>query len=158
MFFRSFRSRAAAVALAACVVTAPALAGDLQLLMFERDGCIYCQRWNEQVGPAYPNTPEGAAAPLLRIDIKQALPEGITLTAGRPFLTPTFVLTDDGTEVGRLEGYPGDEFFWFLLDGLLEKTGWTPTDDPAQSDTRKDAPSGAAETSRDLPTSEEKAP
>ena len=26
--------------------------------------------------------------------------------------TPTFVLAEDGKEVGRIEGYPGDEFFW----------------------------------------------
>lgn len=158
MFFRSFRSWMAILAGVAWVAAAPALAGDLQLLMFEREGCIYCQRWNEQVGPAYPNTPEGVAAPLRRIDVKQALPAGISLTGRHPVLTPTFVLTDDGTEVGRLEGYAGDEFFWFLLDGLLEKTGWTPTGDPAQSELGKDAPSGATATSTVPSTNEEITP
>src|SRR5690606_19383797 len=113
---------------------------------------------NDEVGPAYPRTPEGAAAPLLRIDIKQELPEGITLTGVRPILTPTFVLTDDGTEVGRLEGYPGDEFFWVLLDGLLEKTGWTPADVPAHSDTDKTVSPATAAKPTDLPTSEETSP
>jgi hypothetical protein len=36
-------------------------------------------------------------------------------------LTPTFVLVHEGEEVGRLRGYPGDEFFWGLLGGMLER-------------------------------------
>jgi hypothetical protein len=36
--------------------------------------------------------------------------------------TPTFVLADNGREVGRIEGYPGDAFFWGLLESLLEHT------------------------------------
>lgn len=157
MFFRSFRLRIAPLAVAACALATPALAGTLQLLMFERDGCIYCQRWHEQVGPAYPRTPEGAAAPLLRTNIKDALPDGTTLTGRFPILTPTFVLTEDGTEVGRLEGYPGDEFFWVLLDELLKKTGWTPAGDPAQAAPGTDTPAGAAATPTGPSTSEEKA-
>jgi hypothetical protein len=35
--------------------------------------------------------------------------------------TPTFVLVDNGQEVGRIEGYPGDAFFWGLLERLLER-------------------------------------
>ena len=92
--------------------------------MFEREGCGYCKQWNEQIAPAYPQTAEGAAAPLRRLDIKDPLPEGTTLTRRPPAFTPTFVLTDDGTEVGRMEGYAGDEFFWVLLDRLLAEAGW----------------------------------
>ncbi len=103
-------------------------AGELRLVMFERDGCIYCARWHEQIGPAYPDTAEGAAAPLLQLDIKAPLPDGMTLIGGPPAITPTFVLTDDGAEVARMAGYPGDEFFWVLLDDMLEQAGWT---DPA---------------------------
>lgn len=32
--------------------------------------------------------------------------------------TPTFVLIDGGREVGRIEGYPGEAFFWGLLEKL----------------------------------------
>ncbi len=34
---------------------------------------------------------------------------------------PTFVLIDEGKEVGRIEGYPGEDFFWGMLGKLLEK-------------------------------------
>lgn len=108
-----------------------AAAGQFQLLMFERDGCSYCLLWNEQIGPAYPRTAQGRAAPLERLDVKAPLPEGVTLTGRPPAFTPTFVLLDDGTEVGRIEGYAGDEFFWVLLDRMLDRAGWTETDQPA---------------------------
>lgn len=96
----------------------------LELVMFERDGCSYCLRWHEEIGPAYPRTAEGAAAPLRRIDIAEPLPDGITLTGRPPVFTPTFVLLREGTEVARIEGYAGDEFFWVLLDGMLDRAGW----------------------------------
>lgn len=35
--------------------------------------------------------------------------------------TPTFILLEDGQEVGRIEGYPGEGFFWGLLGKMLEK-------------------------------------
>jgi len=36
-------------------------------------------------------------------------------------VTPTFILVEDGEEVDRIVGYPGDEHFWFLLNELLDK-------------------------------------
>ena len=30
------------------------------------------------------------------------------------------MLLDDGREVGRIEGYPGEDFFWFLLGELID--------------------------------------
>ncbi|HRO16069.1 MAG TPA: hypothetical protein PLL33_13725 [Paracoccus sp. (in: a-proteobacteria)] len=120
------RRGAAAATTALALSAGAALAGQLELLMFEREGCAYCRQWNEEIGPAYPRTPEGAAAPLRRLDIKAPLPHGVTLTGRPPAFTPTFVLTDDGTEVARIEGYAGDEFFWVLLDRMLAQAGWTP--------------------------------
>jgi len=86
--------------------------------MVEAAGCIYCQRWHAEVGDAYGNTDDGRAAPLLRADLRDPLPEGVTLRAPAVF-TPTFVLLDDGREVGRIEGYPGEHFFWPLLGRLI---------------------------------------
>jgi len=34
--------------------------------------------------------------------------------------TPTFVLMQDGVEIGRIEGYPGEDFFWGLLNQMIE--------------------------------------
>ena len=33
--------------------------------------------------------------------------------------TPTFVLVDQGRELARIEGYPGEDFFWGPLNQLM---------------------------------------
>lgn len=96
----------------------PALAGAAELVMVERDGCEWCERWNNDIAPAYPNTEEGRRAPLRRVDIKNP-PDDIDFGSALIF-TPTFVLIDDGKELGRLEGYMGPDFFWFRLSKLLD--------------------------------------
>ena len=47
-------------------------------------------------------------------------PEGVRLGL-RPSFTPTFVLVEDGKEIGRIEGYPGEDFFWPMLGALLDR-------------------------------------
>ena len=91
-----------------------------ELVMFEEPGCSWCQRWHAEVGPAYPLTAEGQAAPLRRMHIRDQATAGISLE--RPVtVTPTFVLADGGREVGRIIGYPGQDFFYGLLGRLLER-------------------------------------
>ncbi|MFA5538228.1 MAG: thioredoxin family protein [Gemmobacter sp.] len=115
------RFRAVALALTAALPATPAVA-DLQLLMFERPGCTFCMQWDREVGQAYPQSPEGQAAPLLRAWIKDPLPEGITLNRPAAY-TPTFVLLKDGQEESRIEGYPGADFFWGLIGRMLKEAG-----------------------------------
>lgn len=91
---------------------------DAVLIMVEEHGCIWCERWNDEISHIYPKTDEGKAAPLQRIDIHAKRPEGITF-ARRLSFTPTFVLVVDETEVSRIEGYPGEDFFWGLLEKML---------------------------------------
>ncbi len=98
---------------------APVSAGGLQLLMIDQAGCIYCAQWEAEIGPIYPVTEEAEVAPLTKVDIGAALPEGVELARPAAF-TPTFVLLQDGREVGRIEGYPGEDFFWFLLGELID--------------------------------------
>ena len=91
-----------------------------ELLMIEKSSCPWCARWNEEVGVVYEKTEEGRRAPLRRLDIRGEFPEDVVF-ASRPRVTPTFVLVDGGQEIGRIEGYPGEDFFWGLLGKLLEK-------------------------------------
>lgn len=91
-----------------------------QLIMVEETHCHWCARWNEEIGGVYDKTPEGKRAPLRRVEISDPLPDDITFTSRASF-TPTFVLIEDGQEIGRIEGYPGEHFFWPMLGQLLEK-------------------------------------
>lgn len=100
----------------------PANSGELRLLMLDQEYCEWCEAWEEEIGVVYHKTAEGKRAPLIRASIHEPLPEGITL-ARRAHFTPTFVLLQDGREVGRIDGYPGEDFFYGLLEILLNRVG-----------------------------------
>lgn len=95
---------------------------DTRLLMAEEPGCLWCARWNEEIAHLYPKTAEGRAAPLQRFDIRDGPPGDVTLNSKVRF-TPTFILVHDGTEKGRIEGYPGEDFFWGLLGQVMDGAG-----------------------------------
>jgi hypothetical protein len=80
-----------------------------RLLMLKEAWCDWCIKWEEEIGPVYDRTEEGRRAPLIRADIHEPLPEGITLQRRANF-TPTFVLLEDG-----------EHFFFGMLGKLLEK-------------------------------------
>lgn len=107
--------------LAVAIAGSPA-AAELRLLMIEQEGCAYCAEWDRVIAPIYPKTPEGQAAPLHRVHIRGPYPAGIEL-GPRPIFTPTFIVIADDREVGRIDGYPGEDFFWGLLGRMLEETG-----------------------------------
>jgi len=89
-----------------------------ELIMLEQAGCYWCAKWNEEIGGIYPKTQEGKLAPLRRVDIHAPVSKDLDFIRIERF-TPTFVLINDNQEIGRIRGYPGDEFFWFLLGELV---------------------------------------
>jgi hypothetical protein len=96
----------------------PAVAAEL--IMFEDAGCVWCARFNRDIAPVYPKTAEGQRAPLRRVGINDKLPGDIAFIQVER-LTPLFVLVDQGREVGRIRGYPGEDHFYGLLSGLIKK-------------------------------------
>ncbi len=110
------------ILLAAFLFSAAVPARAAELVMVEQHACEWCETWNEEVGGIYGKTPEGKTAPLRRINIHDPLPADLAYLSGLVF-TPTFVLVDKGREIGRIQGYPGEDFFWGLLQQLLGKAG-----------------------------------
>jgi thioredoxin-related protein len=111
-----FRIPVLALLWTALAAVQPAVAAEL--LMLEQPGCVWCARFNAEIAPAWPNTEEGRLAPLRRVDITEPWPEDLAGIRKERF-TPTFVLVEDGNEIGRLRGYVGDEFFWYRIGELL---------------------------------------
>ena len=95
-------------------------ASALELVMVEEDGCFYCARWKKDVGGVYPKTPEAGVAPLRMVDIRDVMDEDLTLER-TVFYTPTFLLVDEGREIARIEGYPGETLFWWALQTMLKE-------------------------------------
>lgn len=93
-----------------------------ELVMFERAGCAWCARFNAEIAPIYSNTDESRSAPLRRIDLDHPVPADLVGIDAGPF-TPTFVVVDRGREIGRIRGYPGDAFFFGLLNRILGNAG-----------------------------------
>lgn len=100
-----------------CTVLVATPAQATELVMVEQTGCEWCARWNAEIAPAYPKTNEGQYAPLRRVDLR-ALPDDLK-TARRVTFTPTFLIVHNGHELARIEGYPGEDFFWPILENLL---------------------------------------
>lgn len=114
------RRSGAVLALMLAVWTLPASAAEL--VMFERAGCVWCLRWEREIGPIYPKTSEGRVAPLRHVSLDRGPPVDLAL-AEPVFYTPTFVLMNDGREIGRITGYIGEDAFWGLLAGMVGKLG-----------------------------------
>lgn len=112
--------------LAVFLFSAPVAASDLRLVMIEQRGCAYCAAWDDEIAPAYPHTAEGRFAPLIRANLRQPPPDGISYSR-RVTFTPTFILVENSQEIARIEGYVGQDFFWPVLSRLLEAhTDFTP--------------------------------
>lgn len=90
-----------------------------ELIMFEDPGCIYCEQWRREIGPIYPRTREGQIAPIVFMQKSAPRPPG--LNVGPIIYSPTFVLVEQGQEVGRIVGYPGPQFFWGMLGRAIER-------------------------------------
>ncbi|WP_366558554.1 thioredoxin family protein [Rhodopseudomonas sp.] len=98
----------------------PTVSQSAELLMYERAGCVWCARWDRDVGPVYDKTDEAKVLPLRRINLDKPATGSVELTAPVHF-TPTFVVSDHGREIGRITGYINDDAFWGLLGTLLSK-------------------------------------
>ena len=93
-----------------------------ELVMFESETCGWCELWHEEIGGVYAKTSEGRVLPLRRVDIDDDRPADLTHVR-RVVYTPTFVVINGGREVGRILGYPGENFFWPMLDKIIDRMG-----------------------------------
>lgn len=103
--------------LTAVVLTSSASAAEL--VMFRRDGCPWCKAWDRDIGAIYGKTEIGRRLPLRLVNLDRHHPD-VALNIPVRF-TPTFVLVEGGREVGRIEGYPGEDFFWGLLERIIQR-------------------------------------
>ena len=113
-----YRTLLCSLVIAATLFAFAAPAAAAELVMYRRDGCPYCATWERVIGPVYPKTDIGKRIPLRQVDLDRK-PDGKVVLTSPVRFTPTFVLVDSGRELGRIEGYPGEDFFWGLLERLL---------------------------------------
>jgi thioredoxin-related protein len=95
-------------------------AGAFELVMFRRTGCPWCAAWDRDIGPIYAKTEVGRRTPIRHVDLDRDAGAKLKLVSPVRF-TPTFVLVEGDHELGRIEGYPGEDFFWGLLERLMPR-------------------------------------
>jgi hypothetical protein len=131
----SLRPFLAAALIGLVFAATPARAAEL--IMFERAACPWCEAFDREIAPIYPKTASGKRAPLRRVDIYGKLPADLAFVQVER-ITPVFVLVDNGRELGRIRGYPGEDHFWGLFDAMVERTlGKPPADGPAAREPEK---------------------
>ena len=111
---------AQAITLLIIFLPTSASAEPLTLVMFETEDCDWCFEWHKQIGSSYKKSNLGKRAPLRRMDIRTPIPTDLKLENGIMF-TPTFVLVENGQEIGRILGFSGDYQFWGQLENLISR-------------------------------------
>ena len=102
--------------------------------------CIFHQAISAGIGdldtlpfPAFHLLPDMETCRFMPLELGRGCPFSCTFCSTNDFFrrrfrlksparfSPTFVLTDGGREIGRIEGYPGEDFFWGLLEAMMPK-------------------------------------
>jgi len=126
-FAQTWGALAAVAIIAAAGVAGLAASADAaELLAFVSARCPYCVAWEREAGRIYARTWEAAQAPLRRIDADASNPADLDWMTNVS-ATPTFVLVENGREVGRISGYASKDQFWRELDKLLARLHAAPT-------------------------------
>ena len=94
-----------------------------KLLYFYSDTCAYCKAWENEIANIYLKTEFEDEFQLSFIDFffnVDLEKYGISKIVK---VTPTFIFVKDKTEVGRIEGYNGQELFWWQVDDIIKSNG-----------------------------------
>ena len=94
-----------------------------KLLYFYSDTCAYCKAWENEIANIYLKTEFEDEFQLSFIDFFSNVDlekYGISKIVK---VTPTFIFVKDKAEVGRIEGYNGQELFWWQVDDIIKSNG-----------------------------------
>lgn len=81
--------------------------------MVEEDGCYWCVRWNKEIFYIYLKMVEGRIVLLRWYDLYSEIFD--VIFEKKVCFILIFILVCDGVEVGWIEGYFGEDFFWSLF-------------------------------------------
>ena len=99
-----------------------------ELLMIHSPTCVFCKSFMNDTKPGYFLSEQAKKYPLHVIDIsisenREWIRKAIRSKKIKPIIgTPTFILYDDGKEIGRFVGYGGKEWFYHYLDEAIKRS------------------------------------
>jgi thioredoxin-related protein len=95
-----------------------AAAAPYELVVFEADGCIYCEMLRRDAAPLYTSSEVNRDAPIRFVNVSHADETRMEL-AGAITIAPTVVLLREGREVDRITGYTGPFNFVQLVERMM---------------------------------------
>lgn len=93
----------------------------VELLVFEHRDCVYCRVFRSDTLPRYRESENASKAPIRFVSIEHTDTTNLKLS-GAIQMVPTFVLMQDGREVGRIAGYWAPDNFFKMLSNLMLRT------------------------------------
>jgi thioredoxin-related protein len=96
-------------------------ASDLEIVVVEAPGCIYCHLFRRDVWPFYENSQRAKSVPMRFVDLNSGDVEELALESPIESV-PTALVLRQNKEVGRIPGYVGPESFFHSIDRLLAST------------------------------------
>ena len=93
---------------------------ELELLVFERADCYYCEAFRSTIAARYTGSPTAKRAPLRYVDIDHVEADKLAL-AGAIGVLPTIVIMRQGREVDRIVGLFGHDNFVKMVQFALQK-------------------------------------
>lgn len=101
-------------------ITGEQSATNLQLVVLEAPGCIYCNLFRRYVVPAYETSPKSRSIPMKFIDLNDKAYDDLGLDSPVD-MVPTTILMHNNREVGRIPGYLGPENFFHAVNHLMAR-------------------------------------
>lgn len=91
---------------------------ELEIVVFETQGCLVCRLFRRDVAPRYRASPRHDEAPLRFVDLGRDGARAAQLKAPLT-IVPTAVIMQGQTEIARIEGYTGPEPFFQIIAHLF---------------------------------------
>jgi thioredoxin-related protein len=89
-----------------------------ELVVFEADGCVYCQHFRTDVLPLYRESKIGRETPIRFVNVSRSDETKMGLNAAIT-IAPTVVLMHQGQEIDRIVGYSGPFNFMKLVAYMM---------------------------------------
>ncbi len=91
---------------------------NLEMVVLEVPGCIYCNVFRRQLLPTYKSSKQAKRIPIRFVNLNDPALAEIGLT--QPVdIVPTFVILEDNHEIGRIPGYMSRHDFFRAIDYIL---------------------------------------
>ncbi len=91
---------------------------DIEIIVLEAPGCIYCRHFKKEIAPIYQTSKYTKNVPLIYLDVNDAKTGKLNLS--KPVgIVPTIIILENRQEIGRTHGYVSRQDFFRIIKHIL---------------------------------------